>query len=76
MTDSQTRVIVEQTPGVQVTIRLDADVLAYFQWLAGNDNRTSDYQTWINVVLRNFMERDRSKDTDGNEVKAPGASDV
>lgn len=50
-----------------VTLRLDADVLAWFK------RKGRGYQTRINAVLREEMERSRKqKSTDTREKSSPG----
>jgi uncharacterized protein (DUF4415 family) len=45
---------------VQISIKLDADVLEYFKARAGRPG-ASPYQTQINAALREAMERDRER---------------
>ncbi len=47
---------------VQVTLRLDLDILEHFKKRAAKTN-AAPYQTQINAELRNTMEKDLSKNT-------------
>ena len=49
----QARVVVPEGPKKQLTVRLDADVVAWFK------SQGKGYQTRINAVLRSFYEAHR-----------------
>lgn len=52
----------------RITIRLDADVVQYFQMLAEEQERP--YQPLMNKVLRNFVEQSIKADKAVAEYKA------
>jgi uncharacterized protein (DUF4415 family) len=49
------RVIYPESPKQQLTMRLDADIVAYFK------AQGRGYQTRINAVLRSFVEAHRKR---------------